>query len=263
LISYVFTVITLLLLFFTPLSAKAPVYNPAFILASSNLEFVFPQILKVFYAKYPDAQVYIQYGSSGGLSHDILKGKEYDIFFAANRAYPQKVYQANKSATAPKEYAQGLLILFTPPHQDLAKKGVDVLQEKSIKHITIANKATAPYGVASMQVIQTVKNHKKIMKKIRYTSDVASVIDNVIWRGDAGFLSKSALYIIPKKRKRRGLDWIDVDPKLYKPIMQAYVISEHGLQNDNAMKFLYFIQSAEGQKIFQENGYKNILSNSK
>ena len=258
--SYTLKIVTLLLLFFTPLLAKKAVYNPAFIFSAANLEFVFPQILKIFYAKYPEAQVYIQYGSSGDLCHEILKGKEYDIFFAANRKYPQKIYQANKSVTAPKDYTQGLLILFTPPNQDLAKKGVKILQDKTIKHITIANNSTAPYGAAAMQVIRKLKEHKKIMQKIRYSSDVASVIDNVIWRGDTGFLSKSALSIIQKKR---GRDWIDVDQKLYTPIMQAYVISKHGLHNDNAMKFLHFIQSPQGQKIFQENGYKNILSNSK
>jgi len=260
---YIVTIVTLLSLSLTPLLAKTPAYNPAFIFACENLEFVFPKILKVFYAKYPDAHVFIQYASSGRLSHDILKGKEYDIFFSANRAYPQKVYQANKSTTPPKEYAQGLLILFTPPHQDLAKKGVNILEEPSIKRISIANSAHAPYGVTALQVLQKQKQSQQIMKKVHYTPDVATVIDNVIWKNESGFLPKSTLSIFPKKRKKQGVDWIDVNPKLYKPIIQTYVISKHGLKNENAMKFLHLIQSPEGQKIFRENGYKNILSNSK
>jgi len=261
--SYIVTIVTFLFIFFTPLLAKTAEHKPAFILASANLEFVFPQMIKAFYTKYPNARVYIQYAASGDLSNEILQGKEYDIFFSADRKYPQKIYQAKKSATPPKDYAQGLLILFTPPYQELTKKRVTILQNPTIKHITIANNATAPYGVAAMQVLQNLKHNEKIIKKVRYSSDIATVIDNVIWRGDAGFLSKSALYIIPENRKRKGIDWIDVDEKLYKPIIQAYVISEHGLHSTNAMNFLHFIQSPQGQKIFRENGYKNITPNSK
>ena len=66
--------------------------------------------------------------------------------------------------------------------------------------------------------------------------------------------------MIPKDRKKEGTDWIEIDQKLYTPIRQAYVISKDGLKNNNATKFLNFIKSKTGQKIFKENGYKNILT---
>ena len=42
--------------------------------------------------------------------------------------------------------------------------------------------------------------------------------------------------------------------------MQVYVVSEQGLKNDNTVKFLNFVKSKTGQKIFKENGYKSIDS---
>lgn len=233
--------------------------RPAFILASSNLEFVFPQIIQAFYKKYPNASVHIQYDSSGYLADAILHGKEYDIYFSANKRYPAQIYKAKKSATKAKDYVQGLLILFVPKYLPLQKEGIKVLASKKIKNITIANKKTAPYGVAAMQVLKNSKCDMKTLKKVRYSSDVATAIDNVIWRGDAGFLSKSALYILPKGRKKKGRDWIQIDTKLYNPIIQAYVISKEGLKNPNAQKFLRFIHSNVGKKIFQDNGYINLL----
>ena len=246
-----------LLLLFTSLSAQQ--YNkPAFILAAGNLKFVFPQIIKKFYIKYPRASVHIQYGASGTLTTEILKGKEYDLFFSANITYAQKIYTAKKSATTPKNYIQGLLILFVPSHISLSTKGIKILNNKDIKHITLANKSNAPYGKAAMQAIKNSKCCKETLEKIHYSSDVATAIDNVIWYKDAGFLSKSALNMIPESRKIEGLDWIEIDTKLYTPIIQAYVVSKEGLHNENAKKFLTFIESDEGQKIFQDNGYKTI-----
>ena len=253
--------LTLLMMESVALSANKTYVRPAFILASGNLKFVFPQMLQKFYAKYPDASVHISYRSSGDLMKEILAGEKYDIFFSANKNYAQKVYLENKSATKPKVYAQGILILFVPPNLPLKKEGLNVLSSDKIKNITVANKATAPYGVAAIEALTNSKCCTHTLQKIRYSSDVATAIDNVIWEGDAGFLSKSALYMLPDNRKKEGVDWIEVDPKLYTPIIQAYVVSQNGLKNPNARKFLNFIHSDEGQKIFRDNGYKNIKPN--
>ncbi|MEA1956608.1 MAG: molybdate ABC transporter substrate-binding protein [Campylobacterota bacterium] len=247
-----------LLLQITTLSANKKYNEPAFILGAGNLKFVFPEILKSFYHKYPDAKVYIEYSSSGYHTKNIFEGKEYDIFFSADIKYPLKVYEAKKSATKPKKYAQGILILFIPSNPLLAKEKIELLKTKDIKAITIPNKEKAPYGKAAIQTLNNTKCYDYIKDKIVYSRDVATAINNVIWNKHAGFLSKSALNMVPNNLRREGIDWIEVDEKYYKPILQAYTISKDGLKNDNAMKFLNFIESKKGQKIFTENGYNEI-----
>ena len=248
----------ILLLSTITLSADNTYKRPATILAAGNLKFVFPQIIQKFYQKYPNASIHIQYGASGNLTESIMQGKEYDIFFSADTTYPKMIYKNGKSATKPQKYAQGLLILFVPSNPSLADKKLKILADTKINAITVANSANAPYGVAAMEVIKNSQCCQNTRNKIHYSSDVATAIDNVIWQGNAGFLSKSALFMIPDNRKKEGVDWIDIDTKLYAPIIQAYVISKEGLKNDNAQKFLHFIESKEGQKIFRDNGYKNI-----
>lgn len=244
----------------TSLYANQPYKKPAIVFAASNLKFVFPQMIKSFYEKYPETRVYIRYDTSGNLANSIMDGSNYDIYFCANLSYAKKVYQAKKSITKPKKYIQGLLILFTPPNSSLYEKKTEILDSKNIANITIANKKSSPHGMASIEVLNNVNCFEKIKYKIRYSVDVATAIDNVIWSGDAGFLPKSALYMIPDNRKKEGRDWIEIDQKLYTPILQTYVISKDGLENDNATKFLNFLKSKIGQKIFKENGYKNILT---
>ena len=250
--------ILLLLLSVSSLYAQKPYVRSGLILASGNLKFVFPQMIQAFYEKYPNASVHIEYEASGNLANAILTGKEYDIYFSANRSYPKKIYEHHKSATKPRNYAQGILILFVPKNLPLKREGLRILSNKKIRHIVIANKTTAPYGAAAMQTLKNSKCCETILHKVHYSSDVATAIDDVIWKGDAGFLSKSALYILPSDRKTKGVDWIEIDQRLYSPIIQAYVISQEGLQNPNAQKFIHFINSTDGQKIFRDNGYKNI-----
>jgi molybdate transport system substrate-binding protein len=227
------------------------------ILASSNLKFVLPKVVESFYKKYPNASVHIQYGSSGELANQIInKNKEYDIYFSANIKYPKEIYKAKKCATKPKIYAQGFLILVTPSGFDLKKRGLDVLTDERIKNIAIANEISAPYGVATMEVLRNNNLYTRVKNKIRYSSDVATVINNVIWRGDVGFLPKAALEMLPTHLDRDKYDWISIDANLYRPILQAYVVSQSGLENSNTKLFIDFVDSFEGKEVFENHGYK-------
>ncbi|MCD4667871.1 MAG: molybdate ABC transporter substrate-binding protein, partial [Sulfurimonas sp.] len=173
-----FIIFIFLLFQSTLLLAEKPYKKPAIVFAAGNLKFVFPQILKSFYDKYPDTRVYIQYGASGSLVESIMDNRDYDIFFSADLNYPKNIYKAKKSATKPKIYAQGVLILFTPPNVLLSKQKIQLLNSQDIKNITIANTLTSPYGIASIEVLKNSKSFEKTKDKITYSTDVATAIDN-------------------------------------------------------------------------------------
>lgn len=132
-------------------------HTPITILASGNNKFVLPAFIKSFQKKYPGSKVVVEYGASGDLANSILNGVLYDVFLSANMSYPQDIYKAGKAAYPPKEYARGSLILFIPADSTFSQKKLKVLKNKKIKHITIANKETAPYGVASIDALRNTK----------------------------------------------------------------------------------------------------------
>jgi molybdate transport system substrate-binding protein len=230
--------------------------TPAIIFASGNNKFVLPALMERFYKKYPEAKLIVQYGATGDLAADILKGTDYDLFLAADMEYPQEIFQASKAATAPQEYAQGILILFVAADKTLYQKKLEILKDQKIKHITLANIQTAPYGKASMQTLKNSNLLAAVSSKIRYSTDISTAITNVVWYDDAGFLSKSALHSLPAGYKVEGVNWIEVDSSLYNPIRQGLVISSTGIKNSNAVKFVDFILSKEGKEIYKEYGYK-------
>jgi len=247
-----FLIFTLAILNVSALEQRAP----ANILAAGNNKFVLPALIQSFYKKYPDSRVVVQYGATGDLTNSVLNGVNYDILLAANMEYPQKLYDAKKALFPPKEYARGSLILFVPADNALAQKKLKVLKNKKIRHLTIANKKTAPYGKASIEVLKNSGLLNSLSEKIRYSTDISTAITNVIWYDDAGFLSKSAIESLPIGYKKEGVNWIEVDESLYKPIIQGYVISKNGSQNVNAIRFIEFLFSEDGRAIYNAYGYK-------
>lgn len=230
--------------------------HPAIIFASGNNKFVLPALIKIFSTKYPQSELIVQYGATGELADAILEGVSYDLFLGADMESAQKVFEHNKAAAAPREYAQGVLILFVPADKTLHQKKLEILKEKQIKNITIANKKTAPYGKAAIEALENSKLLQAVSQKIRYSTDISTAITNVVWYDDAGFLSKSALHSLPAGYKTEGVNWIEVDASLYAPIRQGLVLSHSGAKNSNALKFVDFIFSHEAKEIYKEYGYK-------
>ena len=248
----------LFVLFFFLVSLKAVELSspPAVIFAAGNNKFVFTEILEQFYKKYPNSKVVVQYGATGDLTKAILDGVSYDIFLAADMQRPKQIYLANKAVNPPEVYTRGSLILFIPSDKSLRQKKLTVLKKKSIKHISIANRKTAPYGKAALEALVKSGLYDEVSNKIQYSTDVSTAITNVVWYDNAGFLSKSAVNILPIGYNKEGVNWIEVDQSLYTPILQGYVISRMGLKNDNAKKFIDFITSSAGQALYKEYGYR-------
>ncbi len=243
---------------FYPLHAQHHNDKPALIFAAGNLKFVFPKLIQDFYVKYPKARVLVQYGSSGGLAHSILSGVQYDLFFSADEEYPNKVYTAKKSITSPKIYTKGSLILLVPMSSNLKERGLEILKDRDIKAVVIANSQSAPYGRASIEALKNMHYYEGIKQKIHFSTDVSTAVDNVVWYDEIGFLSKSALNTLPRAYQKEGINWINIDQKYYTPINQAFVVSKEGLKNRSAIKFSNYVLSSEGQDIFNYYGYFKI-----
>ena len=225
------------------------------ILSAANLKFFFSDIVKEYCKKYPNYKIDVEYDSSGNFTKQILAGKKYDIFLSANMDYPQKVFDAKKAVTKPKLYTTGSIILLLSSHKGLEEKGIFILNDMNIKEITIANKKTAPYGMAAIEALKKAELYDKVKSKLFYSTNASNIIGDVLWYGHAGILPKSAVNSLPRGYNIRGENWIDIDQKLYTPLKQGFVLSKDGSKNITAKRFISFLLS-DGQKILKQNGYK-------
>ena len=83
----------------------------------------------------------------------FVNGFDYDIFISADTTYPNKIVSDGNAIGEPKIYALGVVALYSN-NEELIKKGMDSSKDEKVKHISIANPAVAPYGVAAMEIIE-------------------------------------------------------------------------------------------------------------
>ena len=126
------------------------------IAAAADLQPVLPSLIHNF-EKSSGAKVEVSYASSATLATQILNGAPYDIFLAANLAFPQKVVAANLAEeSAPITYAHGSLVLWA--RHGLFHHGLTMqsLTSPTVHRIAVANPVHAPYGAAAMAAIQSL-----------------------------------------------------------------------------------------------------------
>jgi molybdate transport system substrate-binding protein len=227
------------------------------VLSASNMQFVMTKIFKKFYQKYPNDHILVQYSSAGKAAKNILKGYKYDMFLSANKKYAIKVYEANKAVTKPKLYTKGTLVVF---YKNLKyDKNYNFLKNKKVKMILIGNKKETVYGNRTIEILKNLHLYDTIQNKIKYERNIAEVVDNIIWAKDkVGFIPKSSINLLPSQFNKKGKNWMEVNPKLYPPIKQYFVISKRGIKKQSVKDFANFLLSNEGQKILISNGYLPI-----
>ncbi|MDO3695150.1 molybdate ABC transporter substrate-binding protein [Wenyingzhuangia sp. chi5] len=226
-------------------------YNKITIATAANMQFAMKKIASVF-EKDSGVKCNMVISSSGKLTAQIKKGAPYDIFVAANMKYPEEIYKSGLSYKAPKVYAYGKLVLWTMNKQ--TKPSLKLLANSKIKHIALANPATAPYGFAAIEVLKKHQLYNKVKDKLVFGESISQTNQFItLQSAEVGFTAMSV--VMSPTMKDKGT-WVEVDKKNYTPIEQGIVIIKHkGLTNPSALKFYDFLFSEKAQSILKDYGY--------
>ncbi|RXJ91194.1 molybdate ABC transporter substrate-binding protein [Arcobacter sp. CECT 8983] len=241
----------LVLMFLISTSLFAGTINIA---VAANVSYAIDDLIKQFNKQNPDTKVLVTLGSSGKLTAQIKNAAPYHIFMAANMKYPITLDNDGLSLTKPLVYAQGSLAILSSKEKDFSK-GINIVKNKNIEKIAIANPKTAPYGKATVEALKNAKLYKSIEKKFVYGESISQTVSFSITAAELGFIAKSSLYSKKMKKYKEGINWTDVDPKLYTPINQGIIILKNAKDNKEVKAFYDFILSAKAKKIFKDFGY--------
>ncbi len=242
-------ILLFLILFISPIFAG--VINVA---GASNISYAIGELIQEFHKLYPNTEVRINLGSSGKLTAQIENGAPYQIFMSANMKYPKILYKDKKAVTKPIVYAKGELAFFTIKKINLSQ-GIKVLENNSIKRIAIANPKIAPYGKASFQAIKNAGIFQNIKYKFIFAESISQTLIYSITATDIGIVAKSALFSPRMKHFKKGVNWVDVNQKLYTPINQGIVILKNGADSKEVKNFYNFMLSPKAKLILKKYGY--------
>jgi molybdate transport system substrate-binding protein len=222
------------------------------IAVAANVSYAIDELKKEFNKVHPDTDVRVTLGSSGKLTAQIKNGAPYQLFMAANMKYPEALYEDGIAITKPVIYAQGSLAMLSNKKLDFSKD-IDVITTKEVKKIAVANPKTAPYGKAAIEAIKNAKLYKDVEKKFVFAESISQTVSYAVTAADIGFIAKSSLYSPKMSHYKEGVNWRDVDPKLYTPINQGIVMLN---KQDKEVKAFYdFMLGDKAKKILNDFGY--------
>jgi len=222
------------------------------IAVAANVSYAIDELKSEFNKLHPDTKVKVTLGSSGKLTAQIKNGAPYQLFMAANMKYPEALYKDKIAITKPVIYAQGGLAMLSTRKLDFTK-GIKVVNSSKVDKIAVANPQTAPYGKAAVEAMKNAGVYESVKAKYVFAESISQTVSYAVTAADIGFIAKSSLCSPKMAMYKKGIDYSDVDPKLYTPINQGIVI----LQNSNkeVKAFYDFMLSEKAKKIMQDFGY--------
>lgn len=244
-----------LFLLFTALSGVIQA-QPLRVAVAASAQFVMEKIRTAFQQKTGIAVESIV-NSSGKLTTQIQQGAPYDVFLSADMTYPQTLFEQGLTTATPEVYGYGTLVLWTLTDLPLKADG-RVLLNPAVRHIALANPATAPYGAATISFLQRHKLRETVQPKIVYGESIAQVNQYILsGAAEIGFTAKSV--VLDPSLTGRG-HWIDIPQTDYTPIAQGVVVLKQTKQLPTARQFVAFLRSPAARRIFQQFGYRSPAS---
>lgn len=237
------------------------------IAAAANLSDVLPEIIAGYKAdkNLTNKEIEVTYASSGKLYAQITSGAPYDIFLAANQAFPDKLVKeksnsalsSDKAMSQPFTYTQGQLALYSVNKSLYGFDPTslnDLLTTTANTKVTIANPALAPYGESAKSYLQSQNLYDTLteQKRLIQAENIGQAFQYAHTGSvDYGFVAQSQLTAI----KATPDQFYTLPPESYPPILQdGIVISDSSI----AIDFSNYLRSSAGQQYFSNAGYLAI-----
>jgi len=225
--------------------------------AAADMSAALPELV-ASYTKKTGQAVKLSFGSSGNLTNQIRNGAPFDVFFSADQEYPQQLIAeglASQSKETLYRYAVGRLVLWVPANSplDLSKLGMRVLLVPSVKKISMANPAHAPYGRAAEAALRHFGIYDQVSSRLVLGEDVSQAAQFVeSGNAQAGLIALS--HALAPAMKDKGRYWT-VPLDAYPTLNQAAVVLSRSKYPDAARRFLDFLRSPEATSLLTTYGF--------
>lgn len=240
----IFVVIAILLL--TPQKTRGQ--NEIVVAAASDLRFAVDSVISLF----KEGDVKVTYGSSGKFTQQILNGAPFHIFMSADLAYLQLLQERNKTGSEVYRYGKGRLVIYCTKVKPQAT-GIEMLMDRSIRKIAIANREHAPYGKRTIETFNYYNMTDKIKSKLIYGDNITQAAQFIISGGaDVGVI---ALSLAVGARLRKQGQYLLIPEESHSPLVQGAVITAHGKDSPTAKAFFTFMKGAQAAQVLQHFGF--------
>lgn len=195
----------------------------------------------------------ITVGATGRLYAQIKNGAPFDVLLSADTKTPAQLEtdglaQPNSRFT----YATGKLVLWSADPAKVDAKGA-VLKGEGFRKLAIANPKTAPYGAASVEVMDKLGLTAALTPKLVQGESIGQTYSFVhTGNAEIGFVAMSQ--VLEGGRLKSGSMWV-VPQNLYAPIQQDAVLLKSAARNEAALALMKLLQSPNIKTLIRSYGY--------
>jgi len=237
-------------------AGKQPEMKPLTIAAASDLRYAMDEALSQFKKTNPNVDLKPVYGSSGNFYAQVRNGAPFDMFFSANMEYLRKLADDGLAIKETLfEHAVGRLVVWVRKDSplDVETRGMSTLTDASIKHVAIANPATAPYGRAAVAAMQKLGAYETVRERLVLGENVSQALEFIdSGQAQIGIVAMS-LATAPIV-KPKGRYW-EIPLTAYPRMDQGGVILKNTQNREAAERFRWFILSDQGRTVFRQFGF--------
>jgi molybdate transport system substrate-binding protein len=222
----------------------------AIVAAAANLDRAIPRLVQDFEAA-SGLKAVVSLGSTSNLTQQIENGAPFDVFLSADEDHVDKLIAAGFAEPESKYvYARGRLALWARQDSPLALTSAEALLDPSVKYVSIANPAFAPYGIAAEQALDRLGYQDRLKGKIVYAQSI-SMTQQYAASGNADIAVTALSLTIDSGGKT-----YELDAALYEPIEQALAVLVTARHKGSANSFAAYMKDSRAQAILEEFGYR-------
>jgi molybdate transport system substrate-binding protein len=249
--------VALLILSGAVLNAQSPAESrQVTVAAAADLSTALKEVATA-YQKKTGVEIKLSFGASGALTQQIENGAPFDVFFSADTDYPARLIKGGYGdASTLYSYAVGRIVLWVASDSPLdpARDQIKTLLDASVKKISIANPAQAPYGRAAVAVLQHYGVYEKVSRELVMGENISQAAQFVeSGNAQAGFVALA--HVLAPDMKGKGKYWL-VPPDAYPRIEQSALVTTHSAHERDARLFLDYVKTADVAAILARYGFE-------
>lgn len=217
--------------------------------AAANLNSVAPELAKLWEQETGN-KVTFNFGATTKLAQQIEQGATVDLFAAANKKAIADLDQKGLIFSETKKiYAIGAIGTWQRQDSSISIKTLQDLLNPNIKRIAIANPATAPYGIAAREALQSVGIWEQIQPRLILSENITQA-QQYVETGNVDVAIVALANTINKSGK-----WTVIDSKLHQPLEQMLAIPKNAPHPEIAKQFAALITGQNGRSLIRKYGY--------
>jgi len=192
-------------------------------------------------------------GATGKLYAQIKNGAPFDVLLSADTATPEKLEKEGLGQPGSRfTYATGKLVLWSADAKRVDTKG-EVLKAANLGKVSYANPKVAPYGAATVQVIDKLGLTAALTPKLVQGESIGQTFTFAsTGNADVGFVAMSQ--VLEGGKLKSGSMWV-VPQNLYDPIRQDAVVLQKSASNEAAQALMRLLKSPNIKDLIRSYGY--------